>query len=58
MALAFGAVAVIAALMSEPAIAAVAGIAAAISVALALLAPRLLRLARLGEGHERWSDGR
>ena len=44
MALAFGALAVIAALMSEPAVAAVAGIASVLTVGLAVIAPRLTRL--------------
>ncbi|MEX1253629.1 MAG: hypothetical protein WEE64_04750 [Dehalococcoidia bacterium] len=53
MALAFGALAVIAALMSEAVVAAVAGIAAAICVGLAMLAPRLARVTTSQEGHER-----
>ena len=57
MALAFGTIAVIAALMREPVVAAVAGVAAAISAALAMLAPRLARL-REGTGPHSvdWSE--
>jgi uncharacterized membrane protein len=53
IALAFGALAVIAALMSEPLVAAVAGVAAAICLALAMLAARLLRWTSSQEAHER-----